>query len=201
MSWNCAWKHFKIFARIPWIRIFFIFLDFLPWVPWNWRKISTRKVYIWPQEVEFITATYQGNRGWTRVTFAGEAYIKVPIALCSHRPNIGINSVSPKQKSTDTWMITLWKAVFKAVFFKEKSPKLFKFWELLFSQNLAKISLKGHTLDSNGLISLKLCDTMEKWLISVKTVKIQTNDVSVVQKNSKRPIFSVPPLWFTAKRT
>ena len=68
-------------------------------------------------------------------------------------------------------MITLWKAVFKAVFFKEKSPKLFKFWELLFSQNLAKISLKGHTLDSNGLISLKLCDAMGKWLISVKTVK------------------------------
>ena len=98
-------------------------------------------------------------------------------------------------------MITLWRAVSKPVFFKEKSPKFFKFWELLFFQNFAKISLKGHTLDSNGLICLKLCDAMGKWLNSVKIVKIRTIDVSVVQKNSKRPILSVPPLWFTAKRT
>ena len=43
--------------------------------------------------------------------------------------------------------------------------------DLAFFQNLAKMSLKGYILDSNGQISLKLCVAMGKWLISVKNSK------------------------------
>ena len=42
---------------------------------------------------------------------------------------------------------------------------------LAYLSNLAKMSLNGHMLDSNGLINLKLCVAMEKWLISVKNSK------------------------------
>ena len=42
---------------------------------------------------------------------------------------------------------------------------------LAFFQNLAKMSLKGYILDSNGQIHLKLCVAMGKWLISVKNSK------------------------------
>ena len=43
--------------------------------------------------------------------------------------------------------------------------------DLAFFQNLAKMSLKGYILDSNGLISLKLSVAMGKWMISVKNSK------------------------------
>ena len=80
------------------------------------------------------------------------------------------------------------------------------FWVLFTFQNLTKITPTGHILDSNGLISLKLCVAMDKWLISVKNFGCfgmcrVKNDVSVVRNSSKRQIFSVPPLWFTAKMT
>ena len=49
------------------------------------------------------------------------------------------------------------------------------------------MSLKGHILDSNGLISRILCVAMQKWPISVKNSKTAVlaclrvkNDVSVV---------------------
>jgi hypothetical protein len=78
------------------------------------------------------------------------------------------------------------------------------------------MSLKGYILDSNGLISLKVSVAMGKWMISVKNSKnslifanfgcfcmfrVKKNNVSVVRNGSKRPIFRVPPLWFTAKMT
>ena len=43
--------------------------------------------------------------------------------------------------------------------------------DLAFFQNLAKMSLKGYILDSNGLIGLKLSVAMGKWMISVKNSK------------------------------
>ena len=61
------------------------------------------------------------------------------------------------------------------------------------------MSIKGDIWDSNGIIIKKFSIAMQKSLISVKNSENSLIPVSVVQKSSKRPFFSISPLWFTAK--
>ena len=73
-------------------------------------------------------------------------------------------------------MTTPLKAFFKAGVNEIEKIKVVQFWGvftsvLTFFQNLGKMDLNGHILDSNGLISLKFSVVMQKWLISLKNSK------------------------------
>ena len=59
---------------------------------------------------------------WTFLIFSTLVH-SVPL-----RPNIGTNSFSPEQKSTDIWITTLLKAVLKEALLELKKSKFFKFW-------------------------------------------------------------------------